>query len=375
MWRRIHSMLPIIREQRDEGERLRRLPDAVARAFVEANVPRLMLPHDLGGDAIDPISYFDMTEVLARADASAAWNFSISAMQPTALGGLSTARLRELFSDADSGLAGTLIASGTASPVPGGHRVTGRWGFGSGVHHARWILVGAAVDTDGGESREHAKLVHFVIPAREITVLDTWHTGGLRATGSSDFTAQDVFVPTASQLVPFPGCSEHPSPIFRMPFTFFGLSFAAVALGVAHAAVDGLIELAAHKTSLATGALRCSHEGQYAVAKSQALLDAHRESVRASFAQIWEQMQRGEAIGASARARARRAYVAAVEAAQEAVVLCYRAAGGSALFVASPFERALRDVFAVSGHAMVRRARMEMAGEVAFGMTPTHPAF
>lgn len=369
-WARIRTLGPIVEAHRDEGERLRRLPDATGRAFVEANVPRLLLPCDLGGDEVDPLTYFDMTEELARRDGAAGWNFSLAAMQPTMLGSLPVARLGEIFAQADSGLAGTLMPAGRAAAVDGGFRVSGRWAWASGIHHARWVVGGALIlegDRPSLAPGGVPQTTFFLMPAHEIAILDTWQTGGLRGTGSTEFSADNVFVPSERTFRPFPGESAHEAAIFRMPVTFFGYSFAAVALGIAREALEGLVALATRKTSVVSGALKDLGEARYAVAKSQALLEAHRRNARESFRPIWENMKQRRPIGSDLRARARRAYVAAVEAAQEAVVLCYRAAGGTALFRSEPFERPLRDVFAVSGHHMVRRARMEMAGRVAFG--------
>jgi hypothetical protein len=57
------------------------------------------------------------------------------------------------------------------------------------------------------------------------------------------------------------------------------------------------------------------------------------------------------------------------------VNLCYRAAGGAALFADAPFEAAVRDVSAMCGHLVFQRAMMEDAGRVAFGLPPLLPNF
>jgi alkylation response protein AidB-like acyl-CoA dehydrogenase len=75
------------------------------------------------------------------------------------------------------------------------------------------------------------------------------------------------------------------------------------------------------------------------------------------------------------RSRIRAAYVHGGESAAEAVALCYRAAGGAAIFEAAPFERALRDVNAVLCHLTLQHRMMELAGQVAFGMPLAHPLF
>lgn len=67
--------------------------------------------------------------------------------------------------------------------------------------------------------------------------------------------------------------------------------------------------------------------------------------------------------------------VHAVDTGIEAVAMCYREAGGSAVFQSAPFERALRDVHAIGGHAVFQRAMMEDVGRVGVGLKPTLPMF
>ena len=82
-----------------------------------------------------------------------------------------------------------------------------------------------------------------------------------------------------------------------------------------------------------------------------------------------------EPVPIEMRARVRRACAHVTECAVEAVQLCYRAAGGSAVFEAAPFERALRDVNTAASHITLRRTMMEEAGRVAFGLPPHNPLF
>ena len=172
----------------------------------------------------------------------------------------------------------------------------------------------------------------------------------------------------------FSGQSNHPDPIFRLPFTFFGLGLCAVALGIARPAVDGLKTLAATKVSaVARRGLRDQAQAQYAVAKSEALLRSSRLYVLECFGALWRALCAGEPLTMEIRARTRGSYVHAAECALEAVQLCYRAAGGSALFQKSPFEQALRDANAVACHITMQQLMMEEAGRVEFGLEPTVP--
>jgi len=47
------------------------------------------------------------------------------------------------------------------------------------------------------EADEHAnpRMATCNFPARETTLIDTWHVSGLKATGSNDFKVEEIFMP------------------------------------------------------------------------------------------------------------------------------------------------------------------------------------
>jgi alkylation response protein AidB-like acyl-CoA dehydrogenase len=76
--------------------------------------------------------------------------------------------------------------------VLGGYRIFGRWDFASGIRHADWHTV-AANGPDGGRL--------FLVPIADCEVVDTWHTSGLRGTGSHDVLIRDAFIPEPFSLL------------------------------------------------------------------------------------------------------------------------------------------------------------------------------
>jgi alkylation response protein AidB-like acyl-CoA dehydrogenase len=379
IWARIRGLRPVIEAHRDEAQTLHHLPDPVARAFVEANVYRLLLPVEYGGEDIDPLDYYDLIEEVASYDGSAGWNFSIGSSTPLVFGDLSPSRLRTIFDSPDACVAASTTPLGHAIEVEGGYRLAGRFAWASGVHHARWVVAMGAV-FDGATMRKSPigtpTILGFVMPKEDCTVLDTWHVLGLRGTGSTEFEADNVFVPKDLAIRFFRPESRYPYPIFRMPPTYFGYNHVGVMNGIARSALAALKALAATKTSaMPTGGLRDDPQAQYAVAKAEAMIDANRLAVKDAFRLFWDPVVANESVSMEARARLRRAIAHAAENAVEAVQLCYRAAGGSAVYESALFERALRDVNTAATHMAVRRVMMEEAGRVAFGLPPSTPLF
>ena len=121
-------------------------------------------------------------------------------------------------------------------PVEGGYRLTGRFAWVSGIHHATWMVAGLFV-FDGEDRRVGPTgmpvIVHALLRQSEINILDTWHVGGMRGTGSTEVEIDDVFVPQDRIFSLIGAQPKHPSPLYRLPPSFFGFGLSAVPLGVA----------------------------------------------------------------------------------------------------------------------------------------------
>jgi indole-3-acetate monooxygenase len=378
IWEHTRALRPVIEAHRADGDSLHHLPDAVGQAFIEINVYRLLVPAEYGGEELDPLTYFDLVEEVASYDGSAGWNFSIGSSTPIIFGDLPRSRLQAIFATADACVAASVTPLGRATEVEGGYRLSGRFAWASGIHQARWVVAVGAVfngDTMRKSPMGTPVVLGFVIPKEKCTVLDTWHVLGMRGTGSTEFEVNNVFVPRDMAIRLFHAESRHPHPIFRLPPTYFGYNHVGVMNGIARSAVTALKALALTKMVAPSGSLRDDPQAQYAVGKAEAMIEANRLAVKEAFRELWAKVIASEPVPLEVRARLRRAVVHAAECAVEAVQLCYRAAGGTAVYESSPFERALRDVNTAATHMTVRRSMMEEAGRVTFGLSPRAPLF
>ena len=289
--RRVRELKPLIEANRAEAERLKRLPDAVAAAFLEHDLYRVLVPTDLGGAGLDPLAYFDLCLELASYDGSVGWNFALASTTSPLIGMLPMERLKSFFADPDCAIAGTVGPSGKAVKVDGGWELTGRWSWMSGVHQAKWVILGAFIHENGAQVMNPdgtPETRQFLAPKDPACLLDVWDVGGMRGTGSTDYACENMFTPQEMWVRAFSGQSNHPDPIFRLPFTFFGLGLCAVALGIARPAVEGLRTLAAGKVSaVSRRGLRDQAQTQYAIAKSEAMLRSSRLYVRECFGAMW----------------------------------------------------------------------------------------
>lgn len=378
LWQRFEALCDVVERNRDEIARLRRLPDAVAQGYLDADIYRILVPTDMGGAGLGPLEHLDLAERMAFHDASAGWNLAVGPALGYFSGFMPPAQVAALFTRERAAMAGSGAPQGVAQRVAGGYRVTGRFAWASGIDQAHWVYGGCFVHADGAAELlpdGRPRTLMAFAPKGAATVHACWDVSGLVATNSTEFTLDDVFVPEDRVVHGALDRVYHDAPLFRVPMTVFGFALTGVPLGVARRAVEGLKDLALAKNSPARGRLADNAFAQYAVAKAEALVESSRTNLRDAFGRLWALALAGEPAPMALRARVRRAVVHAAESSLEAVQLCARAAGGSALFAGAPFEAALRDVNAMCGHLVFQRTMMEDAGRVTFGQAPTLSVF
>ena len=369
-----------IRAVRGETEGARCLPASIVDKLIEAGLCRLTVPENLGGHEAEPLVSFDVYEELASADASVAWIAWNNALPGLLSRYLSNAVRTDLFADTHRLFANSTRPSGRAVMRPGGFRVSGRWSLVSGCALADWIPLMCIVTTDEGEQRLLAEGVPEMrmayVPKGSYKILDTWHSGGLRGTGSHDIVVNDNFVP-AELTFSLEDPDHIDQPLYRMPFAAtLGAWCAAICLGIAHAAIDTLLELGCSKVTVDPGpGLRDRPVVQAMVASSTAALEASRLLLRDALGEVWNACTSETPASDIQRARLWGSMVHTAQTAKTTVTSMYKAAGTSALYTDCHIEQAHRDIHAVLQHVVLQHFWLEQAGRVRLGLKPTHPLF
>ncbi len=375
------ELTPSIRTVRADIDRERTLPAPLVRQMAEAGFFSIWLARSLGGPELSTLDFFRIIEALSRADGAVGWCAMVSAGYSRLSGYLSDAVAREIFGDGRTIVAGTINPTGKAVPVPGGYRVSGRWNFGSFIRHSRWT-VGSSVICEnddaprrGPDGAPDMRLMLF--PTSDIEILDTWHVGGLRGTGSHDFLVDDLFVPEERAIAAFTAKPVRPGTLFAAPFiTVFQMALASVPLGIARAAIDAFVELAEGKTPVGSSSrLREKASAQADIGRAEALLGSARAFLVESLHGIWDTVAAGRMPSVPQRAIARLAAAQAAAASAQAVDLVYNAAGGTALYENNPIERCFRDVHATTQHVGIASVNFEISGRVLLGLDPGTPRF
>ena len=367
----------LVRACRDEGERERRLPAQVLAAMHEACLFRMYIPKALDGLEIDPITSMIIVEEIARADAATAWNLMLGATYGLWAAFLPEDAAREIYGAPDAVVAGALRPTGRARPVDGGFVVDGRWSFASGIRHSAWWNAGCLVVAEGGRDEDASRpltpepwLVFF--PAGDGELIDNWDVGGLRGTGSHDYSVSGLFVPRA-RAIPFNVAPRAPGPLYRLPRqALLDNTMAALPLGIARTAIDTLVEIAASgKRPAGAGAPLAERTTVQAdVARAEALYLSGRAFLYDTVAQSWEAAQAARELSVRELAVLRLARTHAVQAAVQAVDLMYTGAGGAAVYTRNPLERCFRDIHTVTQHVSMNPANYEVSGRLLLGLAP-----
>jgi alkylation response protein AidB-like acyl-CoA dehydrogenase len=376
---RAREIAPMLAAASDEIEERRELPQRVVEALVERGFFRMLLPRSLGGAELDPLSYVQVLEEIAKADPSTAWSLGQNSGCSMTAPYLDPAVAREIFGPPRGILAWgpELPGAGRGVAVEGGIRVTGRWGFATGSRHATWLGAHVPIFEPDGTPRLNPNGRPFVrtvlFPKTSAEIIDNWQVIGLRGTGSDSYRLDDLFVPqkyTASR----DNEAERREPGLLYRFTsgmIYAASFSNVSLGIARGALDAFVVLARDKIPRgARGTLRENNVIQSQVAQCEARLRSSRALIHETLAEMWEEAERTGEFRPEQHARLRLSTTWAIHQARDVVATVYGAAGSTAVFNENPFERRLRDIHAGTQQGQGRPIHFETVGQILLGLPP-----
>jgi alkylation response protein AidB-like acyl-CoA dehydrogenase len=366
----IDKLAPFVEEHRASFDRDRRLPEVVFQALAEAGLFRLWLPSAMGGPELSPAEFMCVVEAASAIDGSIGWLVANGGGMSRVGGYLPESVTGEWFADPLAFIVSATGAVGSAQPVAGGYRVTGRWPFGSGASHATRFMGLSAVQ-DGSDSSQPPICCYFA--PEHVTIHDTWHVSGLRGTGSSDFEVKDAFVPadhTHDFIAPPP---TQPGIIYRIPgLSIFPWSITGTSLGIAGGAMAAFTKQAMMQGTPRPGTTRLQDREMVhsVVGRAEAILGAARAFLNEAIAELLAALDDDRDRLMRARARLRIACAYAAEGSASIVQMLTTEAGASSIFESSRLERAGRDINAAVKHIAMSPQSYMVAGRLRLGMDP-----
>jgi alkylation response protein AidB-like acyl-CoA dehydrogenase len=323
------------------------------------------VPAQLGGGDASHAELCDLLRVLGRHCPSTALALSMHMHQE----GLAVWRwrkgqtqvesfLRRIAAEelviATSGGSDWLPGSGRAERVPGGYRVSGRKVFASGIPAAGVFMTCAITENGSTEPT----VIHFPLPLDQdgIKILDTWHTLGMRGTGSQDLVLENVFVPETAV-----GARREPGKWNALFHVLTGIALPliySVYVGVAEGARD--IAIAAAKKK---GKAPDDPHLPFLVGEMENELAVAQLAV-ASMIDLAAGAEAGPGTTNALCIRRTLAGNAAIRTVEKAMEV----AGGAAFYRELGLERMFRDVQAARYHPLQEKVQLRMTGRLALGL-------
>lgn len=376
----------IARQLAANGDRIetqRRVPADVMDVLHRARLFRMTMPRALDGDAADLVTIAEVTELVSAADGSTGWCLGQGSGCAMTAAQLPPDIARRVFGARDAVLAWGAGVQGKAVRTEGGWRATGRWSFASGSRAASWLGAHCKMfAADGttpiynadGTPAERT----LIVPRGEATIIDDWHTLGLRGTGSDSYTITDHFVSDALTVDRDDLSGQYDgSTLFRFPqIVVYAGAFAGVMLGIARGMLDDVKALALTKTPRgAASSLLDSPVFHNELARLEARLRTARSYHLSTLRTVWNAVDGGAALSLDHRMDVRLASTFALNEGAAVVTEAYRAAGQTAIFPSNTFERRLRDALSVSQQVQARRSHFTTVGRHLLGLEPDTTMF
>lgn len=353
---RARRMVPALKSRTAQADRELKVPDETIGELQEAGLLRALQPRAFGGYEVDPRTFFEIQMILAEGCMSTAWIYGVMGVHPWQLARYPVEAQRDVWGQDQSTLiSSTYMPVAKVTPVEGGYRISGRWGFSSGSEHCQWCLLGGIIPVEGEQPAEHGT---FLVPRSDYRIEKNWDVLGLRGTGSHDILVEDVFVPAHrvqrtnnTSLEATPGREVNSNPIYAIPFAqVFTRAVSTSAIGALQGAINEFrANAAAH---IGKHGVKTAEDpvAQSTVAEATILVDSLKLVLERNYAHLMALAEAGEFPDVETRLmyRYQSSYVTNVCAEKASELLRCMAASG--LYSTNPVARLFRDLHQARGH-------------------------
>ena len=373
---RATALQPLLAGNAEETEANRQVHADNITALEDAGLFEAILPKRLGGLGATMATQLAIAAELGAACTSTGWVQTLLSVATWATGRSSGQAQDEVFGAPDRPrVFGVLAPTGTATPVDGGYRVSGSWGFASGGFHGNWAGGGVFVLDPAG---------NIVAPgmatmrADEVSIEDTWHVAGMQGTASNTAVAKDVFVPThrvgiGLELNDTNGAPAEPSDLWPV-----GSVLALILVGPTLGAGKAIADIVANKApSRAISYTTYFTSDASAVAVTQ--LAHGRLDIETAWLHAFNAAAYIDAVGAGAdrdiaeEARLRGSCGYLTDHLRLGVEKLLNVAGAGAFAKGNPIQRMWRDINVGTRHAfLATNPSLETYGRSLLGQTPIY---
>nr|WP_298380332.1 acyl-CoA dehydrogenase family protein [uncultured Halomonas sp.] len=351
------DLAPRLAERARRAEEEGRIPDENIRDITRAGLFRVLQPKRWGGYELDPRVFYRVQMTLAQGCMSTAWVYGVIGVHNWQLPLFPEQAQQDVWGEDSSTLiASTYMPVGKATPVEGGYRFSGHWGFSSCVEHCEWILLGGLLPKlNSPDELEHTT---FLLPKSDFRIVKNWDVHGLRATGSHDIVVEDAFVPThRTQRTNnhsdegCPGRKVNNGWLYRVPFTqMFQRAVSSACIGALDGAIAGFRDYASGHMGKHGSKTADDPNAQIAVTQALMASDQLKLVLMRNYQRVANCARNGQQMDVEERLLQRAQSAQVPQVCCENVDRLLRACAASGLYRGNPIERIFRDIHQARGH-------------------------
>jgi len=354
----LQSIVPNLRERAAAAEAAGTIPDDTVAELEELGAFRAVVPARYGGMEL-PYPYIpQIFRILGRGCSSTSWCMGFLVYHNFQFAHFPLKAQDEVWGGRGYSMApGQVMPSGKAEQVDGGYRISGRWGYATGIHHGDWMLVTAPTQMEDGTTQ----LLRFFIPVDHFTVLDTWNVVAMKATGSHDVTIENEFVPAHRSILVSDlremcaeGLEHNEGPLWRMPLlSFMVLGSVGPFVGAAEALLEIVSDVMKDKIGAYSGDKQLGLMSQHIRIADMALqLDAIIRLWQGHTEELWQEVKSGNTPSRERRAEIRAVTAHVAHSCFEIIDELSRCVGSRSYYADNPIQRFHRDMSSLSTHAL-----------------------
>ena len=386
---RARELIPLIRAQAREGEKIAALTPDVLTALNDAGIFRMSMPVEWGGYGLGVRDLVEVVSTLSEGDGSAGWAGFVGVGLKNVLA-MDSRLVEEVRADAEGWVGPAAVGAsvfatkvGDARKVDGGWMVRGRWAFGSGCKHAQWAMAGVAFDPTAAGHGSGRGVV--VLRREQYEILDDWHVMGLSGTASNSLrVTEELFVPDYRFL----DLAEFPVRLQQLRDRYTGFAFEqgsqssllsaavvniAIALGMARGALGCFAEQAVKRKpfTLPYPTIGDMASAQVAAGKALAMINLAAATIEGTADQMDARTAAGLDFTHEEDSEISLSIAYAANMCEDAITLLQKTIGSSTVSLSNPIQRFARDVRVLTSHGAIRVDPLaEQNGRRVLGLPP-----
>lgn len=314
----------------------------------------LLVPKNCGGAEMSLPDFSLLMEELAAVEGSFAWVVNLGAGANMFAGYMKQTTAKKIFASSQTCIAGSGVVGGKAVNEQDGYRISGHWKYASGSAHANFFSLNAKIE------RENA-VKSFLVPAAQVTCLDTWRVMGLQTTGSCEFKVENVWVPKTYCFDLQTASPWSNSTLYRFPFnTLAEINMLVMITGLAMHFRQLAEEIVSQKTVNQSDLAKkiVDHpQFQQIFTEKNKLFEAGRRSVFDQLHLLWNKIEEKQTIQINQQLRFTQTVLETASATRNLVDTLYPFLGMNPVFTNSLIGKVYRDFKVASQHALLSPLR------------------